>query len=489
MHGAEPRRRLADVPVLRGRRHADRLALRALRLARGRRRRADVHRDDLRRAATRASRPAAPACTRAEHVAAWKRIVQFVHVAHRLQDRAAARPRRPQGLDAARLGGDGPAARARATGRSSRPRRCRTTPDVSQVPREMTRKDMDARARPVRRAAKMGIECGFDMLELHMAHGYLLASFLSPVTNRRTDEYGGSLENRLRFPLEVFDACREAWPTEKPMSVRLSATDWIPGGITGDDAVEIARAFKAHGCDLIDVSTGQTDPASRPVYGRMYQAHLRRADPQRGGHRDDGGRRDHHRRPGQHARRVRAAPTSARSRGRTSPTRTSRCTRPPSTRRWAIRSRACRGRSSTGRAATSSTSSRAARARRRERAGAGQAAEAGDRHDVARGDRHDVRNADLRDRRRRRDHHPQPPVRVQRARSHARARALPRRARGRRGPRGALRRRHRRGQGVLRRGRRQGLRRQRRSGSGSWSRSSRRTCTARCRGSRARRSR
>jgi len=117
----------------------------------------------------------------------------------------------------------------------------------------------------------MGVECEFDMLELHMAHGYLLASFLSPVTNRRVDEYGGRLENRLRFPLEVFDACREHWPAGKPMSVRLSATDWIPGGVNGEDAVEIARAFKAHGCDLIDVSTGQTDPQSRPVYGRMYQ--------------------------------------------------------------------------------------------------------------------------------------------------------------------------------------------------------------------------
>jgi anthraniloyl-CoA monooxygenase len=121
-------------------------------------------------------------------------------------------------------------------------------------------------------ATRMGIECGFDMLELHMAHGYLLASFISPITNRRVDGYGGRLENRMRFPLEVFDACRKHWPEAKPMSVRLSATDWIPGGITGEDAVAIARLFKAHGCDLIDVSTGQTDPASRPVYGRMFQA-------------------------------------------------------------------------------------------------------------------------------------------------------------------------------------------------------------------------
>jgi anthraniloyl-CoA monooxygenase len=117
----------------------------------------------------------------------------------------------------------------------------------------------------------MGVECGFDMLEIHMAHGYLLASFISPVTNRRTDGYGGSLENRLRFPLEVFAACRDVWPDDKPMSVRISATDWIPGGLTGEDSVVIAKAFKARGCDLIDVSTGQTDPASKPVYGRMYQ--------------------------------------------------------------------------------------------------------------------------------------------------------------------------------------------------------------------------
>jgi anthraniloyl-CoA monooxygenase len=145
-------------------------------------------------------------------------------------------------------------------------------PDISQVPREMTRQDMDRVRDQFVIATKMGIECDFDMLELHMAHGYLLASFISPVTNRRQDEYGGSLANRLRFPLEVFAACRAIWSSDKPMSVRISATDWIPGGNTGDDAVEIARAFKALGCDLIDVSTGQTDPTSKPIYGRMYQA-------------------------------------------------------------------------------------------------------------------------------------------------------------------------------------------------------------------------
>ena len=141
----------------------------------------------------------------------------------------------------------------------------------SQVPREMSRADMDAVRDQFVAAAKMAIVCGFDMLEIHMAHGYLLASFISPITNRRADAYGGALAKRLRFPLEVFDAVRAAWPQERPMAVRISACDWIPGGLSGEDAVEIARVFKAHGCDLIDVSTGQTDPESKPVYGRMYQ--------------------------------------------------------------------------------------------------------------------------------------------------------------------------------------------------------------------------
>lgn len=141
----------------------------------------------------------------------------------------------------------------------------------SQVPREMTRDDMDRVRDDFVAAAKRGIACGFDMLELHAAHGYLLASFLSPVTNKRTDAYGGSLENRLRFPLEVFRALRDAWPDEKPMSVRISATDWIEGGITGDDAVKIAQGFADAGADLIDCSTGQTSPESAPFYGRMFQ--------------------------------------------------------------------------------------------------------------------------------------------------------------------------------------------------------------------------
>jgi anthraniloyl-CoA monooxygenase len=142
----------------------------------------------------------------------------------------------------------------------------------SQPPREMDRDDMERVCAQFVAAARLGIGCGFDMLELHMAHGYLLAGFISPVTNRRADAYGGALANRLRYPLEVFDAVRAVWPADRPMAVRISATDWIAGGLSGQDAVEIAQAFKAHGCDLIDVSTGQTDPASRPVYGRMYQA-------------------------------------------------------------------------------------------------------------------------------------------------------------------------------------------------------------------------
>ncbi|MBX9825686.1 MAG: bifunctional salicylyl-CoA 5-hydroxylase/oxidoreductase [Xanthobacteraceae bacterium] len=141
----------------------------------------------------------------------------------------------------------------------------------SQVPREMTRADMDLTIADYVQAVKRAERAGFDMIELHAAHGYLIASFISPLTNKRTDEYGGSLTNRLRFPLEVFGAMRQAWPERKPMSVRISATDWQDGGLTGDDAVQVARAFAEAGCDLIDVSTGQTTPDADPVYGRMYQ--------------------------------------------------------------------------------------------------------------------------------------------------------------------------------------------------------------------------
>jgi anthraniloyl-CoA monooxygenase len=141
----------------------------------------------------------------------------------------------------------------------------------SQVPREATRTELDVIKAQFVEAAIRGERAGFDMLELHCAHGYLLASFISPLTNRRTDEYGGSLENRLRYPLEVFDAMREVWPAHKPMSVRISATDWAEGGVTGDEAVEIAQTFAEHGVDLVDVSTGQTVREAGPIYGRMFQ--------------------------------------------------------------------------------------------------------------------------------------------------------------------------------------------------------------------------
>jgi anthraniloyl-CoA monooxygenase len=141
----------------------------------------------------------------------------------------------------------------------------------NQVPREMTRADLCRVREEFVAAARRGATVGFDMLELHYAHGYLMSTFLSPLANLRTDAYGGSSVNRARYPLEVFDAVREAWPADRPMSVRISATDWVDGGFTGDDAVEFAAMLKEHGCDLVDVSTGQVLPEQRPRYGRLYQ--------------------------------------------------------------------------------------------------------------------------------------------------------------------------------------------------------------------------
>jgi len=140
-----------------------------------------------------------------------------------------------------------------------------------QTPRAMTPEDMARVRHEFARAARLAIEAEFDMLELHCAHGYLLSSFITPLANRRTDAYGGRLENRLRFPVEVFAAMREAWPPERPMSVRISATDWVDGGVHAVESVEIARAFHRAGADVIHVSTGQTSPDARPVYGRMWQ--------------------------------------------------------------------------------------------------------------------------------------------------------------------------------------------------------------------------
>jgi anthraniloyl-CoA monooxygenase len=142
---------------------------------------------------------------------------------------------------------------------------------VSDTARAMTRVEMEAMTAAFVASTRRGIEAGFDWLELHCAHGYLLSAFLSPLTNTRDDDYGGTLQNRLRFPLEVFTAMRAIWPHDRPMSVRISAHDWTPGGNTPEDAIEIARAFKAAGCDLIDVSSGQVTRAQRPTYGRMYQ--------------------------------------------------------------------------------------------------------------------------------------------------------------------------------------------------------------------------
>ena len=142
---------------------------------------------------------------------------------------------------------------------------------LNAVPRAMSRADMDRVREDFVAATRRAAACGFDWLELHGAHGYLLSSFISPLTNRRTDEYGGPLAQRLRYPLEVFAAIRQAWPQDKPISVRISAHDWVEGGITPDDAVEIGRAFKAAGADLIDCSSGQVSADQQPVYGRMYQ--------------------------------------------------------------------------------------------------------------------------------------------------------------------------------------------------------------------------
>ncbi|HEU4321269.1 MAG TPA: bifunctional salicylyl-CoA 5-hydroxylase/oxidoreductase [Acidimicrobiia bacterium] len=141
----------------------------------------------------------------------------------------------------------------------------------SQVPRELTPDGMDTVRDQHVVAARNGEKAGFDWLELHFAHGYLLSSFLSPLTNQRSDRYGGSLENRMRYPLEVFTSVRAQWPEAKPMSVRTSATDWVEGGFSGDDAVEFARRLRDAGCDVIDVSTGQTSLDSDPEYGRLYQ--------------------------------------------------------------------------------------------------------------------------------------------------------------------------------------------------------------------------
>ena len=144
-------------------------------------------------------------------------------------------------------------------------------PPQNQTPHELDRAGLDEIRDEFVSSARRAAEADFDLLELHCAHGYLLSSFISPLTNQRTDAYGGSLENRLRFPLEVFSAIREVWPDHLPMTVRISATDWVPGGIDVEDAVVVAQAFAAAGADAIDVSTGQVSPDERPEFGRSFQ--------------------------------------------------------------------------------------------------------------------------------------------------------------------------------------------------------------------------
>ncbi len=144
-------------------------------------------------------------------------------------------------------------------------------PGISQVAKALTQAEMETIKQQFVQAARDCIDIGVDWIELHCAHGYLLSEFISPLTNKRTDEYGGSLQNRLRYPIEVFTAMRAVWPADKPMSVRISATDWVEGGITPADAVEIAKAFKAAGADMIDCSAGQVSKQEKPVFGRMWQ--------------------------------------------------------------------------------------------------------------------------------------------------------------------------------------------------------------------------
>jgi anthraniloyl-CoA monooxygenase len=213
--------------------------------------------------------PGCPGMYRPEHAAAWRRVTDFVHA--RTEARMCLQLGHSGPKGSTKVGWEGyDVPLESGNWEVMAPSPVPWSPR-NQVPRAMTRADMDEVVAQFRRATEMGAEAGFDMVELHAAHGYLLSAFITPLTNRRDDEYGGSLENRLRFPLEVFDAMRAAWPEDRPMAVRISASDWCDDGIGADDAVEIARAFKAHGADLVDVSAGQTSTQARPVYGRMFQ--------------------------------------------------------------------------------------------------------------------------------------------------------------------------------------------------------------------------
>jgi anthraniloyl-CoA monooxygenase len=203
------------------------------------------------------------------HVGGWKRVVDFVHRNSRAKiglqlghaGRKGATKLMWEGIDEPLPAGAWP-----IVAPSPIPYYAH-----SQVPRQVGRADMDRVVADYVAATERALEAGFDMIELHMAHGYLLATFISPLTNHRDDEYGGSVDNRMRFPLEVLDAVRATWPDERPLSVRISACDWAPGGLPEHESVDVARMLAAHGCDLVDVSTGQTVPDAEPMFGRMYQ--------------------------------------------------------------------------------------------------------------------------------------------------------------------------------------------------------------------------
>lgn len=214
--------------------------------------------------------PGCPGFYAPEHETAWKRLVDFVHAETNAKicaqiGHAGAKGSTQVGwedADAPLPTGNWPLMAASAVAWS----------DANAVPKAMDRADMDLVRDQFVASARMAGRCGFDMIELHMAHGYLLSSFITPVTNRRTDEYGGSLANRMRYPLEVFHAVRAVWPQGKPISVRISANDWVgEDGVTPQEAVAIARMLKAAGVDICDVSAGQTSKQAKPVYGRMFQ--------------------------------------------------------------------------------------------------------------------------------------------------------------------------------------------------------------------------
>jgi anthraniloyl-CoA monooxygenase len=214
--------------------------------------------------------PGCPGLYSPEHTRAWRRIADWIHS-------------NTDAKFAIQIGHAGPKASTRLAWHGiDQPLESGNWPviaaspqqyleGVSQTARAMTRADMDEVKAQFVASTQAAAEAGADWLELHCAHGYLLSTFISPLTNQRQDEYGGSPENRLRYPLEVFAAVRAAWPADKPMSVRISAHDWVEGGITPDDAVEIAKAFKAAGADMIDCSSGQVSKKEKPVYGRMFQ--------------------------------------------------------------------------------------------------------------------------------------------------------------------------------------------------------------------------